>query len=107
VSQLLETFIIATNTLSAAGSQFSGTCQLQQVVTGTDSVASTGKIQSSPAFVGASDFHLAVGSPTDLAVNHACCIDRQAAAPQNPAIDVDRDPRPRGTAFDLGADEAN
>jgi hypothetical protein len=107
VPQLLEASIIATNTTSSGGSQFSGSCSLDHVVTGTDAIASPGKITSVPVFAGAFDFHLSVGTTADLAANRVCCIDQQPAAAQNPAIDFERDPRPRGAAFDLGADEAN
>jgi hypothetical protein len=88
------------------GTQFFGKCQLQSVVTGQDSF--TGAIQSVPAFVSASDFHLDV-SATGKAANQACCTDKiTGATTANANHDVDRGPRPKppSTALDIGAHEA-
>lgn len=105
--KLIEESIVAQNAHNPAtnGTQFVGKCLLQSVVTGPDSF--TGAIQSVPAFVSMTDFHLDVGA--GLTANQACCIDK-ITAPTTPNVDhdVDRGPRPKvaGTKLDIGAHEA-
>ena len=53
-----------------------------------------GNIDADPLFAGAADSHLTAESP---------CID--AAMDAGVLIDIDRDSRPHGTGFDMGADE--
>ena len=88
------------------GTQIVGKCTLQSVVTGPDSFA--GAIQSAPAFVSMSDFHLDV-TAVGLAANQACCTDKiTTTTTPNNDHDVDRGPRPKvtGTKLDIGAHEA-
>ena len=105
--KLIEESIVAQNAHNPAtnGTQFVGKCMLQSVVTGPDSFA--GAIQSPPAFVSMTDFHLDVGA--GLAANQTCCIDK-ITAPTTPNADhdVDRGPRPKvaGGKADIGAHEA-
>jgi len=105
--KLIEESIVAQNAHNPAtnGTQFINKCMLQSVVTGPDSFA--GAIQSPPAFVSMTDFHLDVGA--GLAANQTCCIDK-ISAPTTPNADhdVDRGPRPKvaGGKDDIGAHEA-
>jgi hypothetical protein len=97
--------IVAANSLTmASGTQFSGSCTLQNVVTGADSFG--GATMLTPEFAGASDFRL----KTPSAANTACCIDKLAApGTPNADHDVDRTARPKGVGampFDVGAHEA-
>jgi hypothetical protein len=94
---------IVINNSSNAGTQFAGKCQLQNVVTGTDSFA--GATMLTPSFVGANDFHLVASA----AANLSCCIDK-VGAPGTPNADhdVDETTRPKGTGatpYDIGAHE--
>jgi hypothetical protein len=101
----LESSIITANS-RAGGSGFAGTCTLSNVVTGSDSIISSGKITSVPSFVSLvpPDLHLKVDTIGDLAKNLTCCIDK--VSPNGVSIDFDREARPRGANADIGADEA-
>jgi hypothetical protein len=107
--------IIAGN-VQVTGTQFGGSCVLNNVVTGTDTLT-TGAIASPPAFVSGTapyDLHLDVSDApsggANTMANRACCIDKVPAATPAPSplpsIDIDRDKRPIGAAWDIGADEA-
>jgi parallel beta-helix repeat protein len=54
-----------------------------------------GNIDEDPLFVGAGDFHLTAGSP---------CMDVGTGV-DAPGSDIDRDFRPQGSGWDIGADE--
>jgi hypothetical protein len=92
-----------------AGTQFQH-CNLVNVVSGTDSVDG-GKIALDPVFVNPakinSDFHLKTSDATSLAANTACCIDKtpQGQPDALPPCDYDYEQRPKGAAWDVGADE--
>ena len=106
--KLIEESIVAQNAHNPAtnGTQFINKCTLQSVVTGQDTF--TGAIQSAPAFVSSTDFHLDV-TATGLTANQACCTDKiTSATTPNANHDVDSAPRPKvtGTKLDIGAHEA-
>jgi hypothetical protein len=116
ITTRMDDSIISGNSQNS-GTQFSSAslCVLNNVVTGTDTLTA-GANPSPPAFVSTTppyDLHLDVGDapsgPNTLA-NLACCIDKVPAATPSPsplpAIDIDRDKRPIGAAWDIGADEA-
>ncbi len=87
--------IVVQNNL-ATGPQIVG-CQVEfSIVTG--GFDGTGNLADDPRFVNpdGDDFHVAPDSPA---------IDA-ADATDPPALDIDREPRPRGDGFDIGADEA-
>jgi hypothetical protein len=89
------------------GTQFAGTCTLNNVVTGTDTIGPTGKLAGTPVFRSATapyDLHLKVDNPTDTATNRSCCIDKVPAG--GFSIDIDQDARPLGPSADVGGDEA-
>lgn len=79
------------NAMNHAGT--SGNCILTRSIVGPVPVA--GAQATDPKFVNmaAGDYHLSASSPA---------ID---FSPQGPPFDVDGDPRPQGTQFDIGADE--
>lgn len=70
-------------------------CNVATSIVGPDPVS--GVSNADPQFVNASahDYHLAAGSPA---------IDK---ATTGPAVDFEGDPRPNGSGYDLGADEAH
>jgi hypothetical protein len=95
----IQNSIVVDNTQDT-GSQFSGQCVLQNVVTGTDSFA--GATQLTPTFVAAGDPHLTAND----AANTACCVDKVTApTTPNAAHDIDLNHRPKGAAWDIGAHE--
>jgi hypothetical protein len=106
--------IIFANRMSG-GTQFvlggGSSLTLINVVTGTDSIVSAGKIALSPALKSMTDLHLDT-SGSNLAVNQACCIDQIVAAGPAPspsplpALDIDGSMRPKGAHWDIGAHEA-
>ena len=115
VATTLESSIITQNAQSPAGtgSQFgpaaSTNCSLSKVVTGTDSIGNTGKLSGDPVFRSTTapyDLRLKVNTNPDITTNTACCIDQVGASGTTPILDVERDPRPKGASFDVGADEA-
>lgn len=55
----------------------------------------TGNIDADPLFAGEGDYHLTAGSP---------CID-VGTSQGAPADDIDKDSRPQGSGYDMGADE--
>lgn len=101
-NKLIQASIVVGNSASG-GTQFAGKCQLQNVVTGTDSFA--GATMLTPTFQSATNYHLVAGDT----MNTACCIDKLAApGTPNANHDVDSTPRPKGTGstpYDIGAHE--
>jgi len=106
----LESSIITANTKTAGagGTQFfavsGAACTLSNVVTGADGIGNTGKLSGDAAFVSATDFRLSLNGG-DLTKNVACCIDKIGVSSTNPSLDFERDGRPRGLSWDVGADE--
>jgi hypothetical protein len=98
---------------AAGNTQFNGssTCVLSNVVLGmADVFPGAGKILVDPVFVSASDPHLNV--TTQLAQNQMCCIDKIIGTGPSPSpsplptVDFEGNPRPKGTFWDIGCDEA-
>jgi hypothetical protein len=112
----IDDSIISGNT-QVSGSQFSGTCALNNVVTGTDALA-VGP-SPSPTFVSTTppyNLRLLVDdapSGPHTTQNRSCCIDRiSTTAPSPtplPTIDIDHSARPKSPSsplLDVGAHEA-
>lgn len=72
----------------------SGACRFESTIAGP--VGAVGALNVDPRFVNpaARDYHLSASSPARDMVD------------TGPATDFERDPRPRGPRFDIGADEA-
>ena len=103
----LESSIVAANTQSTTGTQFLRSCSLDHTVTGTDSIGNTGKLSGDPVFrltSGTADLRLEVTVPANVTANRACCIDKVSTSTNT--LDVERNARPIGASFDVGADEA-
>jgi hypothetical protein len=106
---VLQNSIITLNNLtSGSGTQFSGSCSLQNVVVGTDSTGDAGAIKNKPpAFT--SDYHLDMTNVPNQTANGDCCIDK-LGTPGTPGADHDVDftARPKGSAvtpYDIGGQE--
>src|SRR6185295_10153608 len=104
----LDSSIITSNTHSPSntGTQFAGTCTLTNVVTGTDSSNSGGKLPGTPVFCSAVapvNLLLKVDTITDANTNRSCCIDKVPA--NGITVDVESEGRPKGPSADVGADE--
>jgi hypothetical protein len=115
--QLIVQSIVTENTTSG-GTQFrnGGNCHLFNVVVANDNIASSGALNSTPVFVSdsitAPDLHLKIDDANSLSMNQACCIDKVSGAAPSPTpsplplFDYDLEKRPKGAAWDIGADEA-
>jgi hypothetical protein len=116
----LDDCIIAGNghTPDANGSQFSdpALCVLNGVATGPDTLTLGAVPSPSPVFrsyTAPYDLRLLVDdapSGPHTAANRGCCIDKVPGATPSPsplpAIDFEHEARPKGPAWDVGADEA-
>ncbi len=94
-----ESIVFGNSTFGVSGSQFRGTCSLDRVVVGADSIASPGAIDATPVLE--DDYRL-----PDVAANRECCIDR-ATSGADVLRDIEGTRRPVGPASDLGAFEVN
>ena len=105
--------VLVANSFGGNGSQFWGRFNLQGTVVDTDPVTD--------GLPGRPSFRFDPGPPADGGVpnysnlhltasgrSNTCCIDkvmpRDGGVPL-PAIDIDRSPRPKGMAYDVGAHE--
>ncbi len=97
--KLLENSIVALNSEDPAstGTQFAGVCDLQNVVTGTDSIASAGAIKMTPTF----------DSAFRISATDTCCVDKISDVTGIPNTNHDGfgNPRPVNGLWDIGADE--
>jgi hypothetical protein len=105
-SASIQSSIVFMNSTSGVGgstTQFAGTCNLMNVVTGSDT-ANPG-MTAAPVFLGGNDYHLNLNGGNE-ATNKACCIDKAPTPTVANFHDVDLQIRPQGAGYDIGADEA-